>query len=619
MNRALWLWLPQWPLQRLSVARPELNGRTVVLYEAPSRGGLQVVMGGESLGIYPGMPLAEATAMATEEAAAGGSKGLGVVGLGARGRSNLASVREPSPPGRGQGEGDLSRGESLTPTLSQREREQEDVEVHDGSLHLEAYDPIADRAALVELAEWCERFSPTVAVEAGEQPDGLALDVSGLGPLFGGEEVLAQQIVTEAGQRGLVARVAIADTIGAAWGVAHYGVGGVLKGTVPFCSEDSTKGDSPWIAIVPPSETLAALALLPIAALRLPPDTVELLAAVGIDFVRQLTALPRTSLSVRFGEPLLRQLDRATGDLAELVAPHRAEPQFTARWSFESPTEYSEGLERVLEELVRRVTVLLAARGEGVVGLVCRIQCENRIAEATPWIRLPLGLFQPTASAMYLWELLRLQLETLRLEHPVAELRVEVTATAPLAQQQQELFAPKRYREAQRHLTTLVERLSSRLGREAVCQPSLLADAQPEYASVDLPWTGVRQLGRGTGSLGRSRKKTGPHPGPLPKGEGAGRRHRQTAPGTRPVWLTEQPAPVSVLSIGPSGPPAQFHWDGVDYRIARSWGPQRIETGWWRTACVRRDYYRVETAAGQRFWLFRQNRSGHWFLHGEFG
>ena len=54
------------------------------------------------------------------------------------------------------------------------------------------------------------------------------------------------------------------------------------------------------------------------------------------------------------------------------------------------------------------------------------------------------------------------------------------------------------------------------------------------------------------------------------------------------------------------------------YRVIRFWGPERIETGWWRGRSIRRDYYRVETDRGTRFWLFRRLTDGHWFLHGEF-
>jgi protein ImuB len=69
---------------------------------------------------------------------------------------------------------------------------------------------------------------------------------------------------------------------------------------------------------------------------------------------------------------------------------------------------------------------------------------------------------------------------------------------------------------------------------------------------------------------------------------------------------------------GPDGVPRQFHWQGHAQQVARSWGPERIETGWWRGRAAGRDYYRVETAAGHRFWLFARLRDGRWFLHGMF-
>jgi protein ImuB len=72
------------------------------------------------------------------------------------------------------------------------------------------------------------------------------------------------------------------------------------------------------------------------------------------------------------------------------------------------------------------------------------------------------------------------------------------------------------------------------------------------------------------------------------------------------------------LSVAPEGPPARFRLAGRDRRIARTWGPERIETTWWRGACVRRDYYQVETTTGGRYWLFRDLNTNHWFLHGMF-
>jgi protein ImuB len=75
---------------------------------------------------------------------------------------------------------------------------------------------------------------------------------------------------------------------------------------------------------------------------------------------------------------------------------------------------------------------------------------------------------------------------------------------------------------------------------------------------------------------------------------------------------------VEALAVFPEGPPGRFVWRGAEWRVASWWGPERIETGWWRGADVRRDYYVVTTQAGNRFWLFRRRDDGRWFLHGCF-
>jgi protein ImuB len=75
---------------------------------------------------------------------------------------------------------------------------------------------------------------------------------------------------------------------------------------------------------------------------------------------------------------------------------------------------------------------------------------------------------------------------------------------------------------------------------------------------------------------------------------------------------------VEVVAVFPGGSPARFYWDDEPYVIARSWGPERIETGWWRGDDIRRDYFLVETNGGERFWLFRTLPDGPWFLHGMF-
>jgi protein ImuB len=106
----------------------------------------------------------------------------------------------------------------------------------------------------------------------------------------------------------------------------------------------------------------------------------------------------------------------------------------------------------------------------------------------------------------------------------------------------------------------------------------------------------------------------------------------------RPLLLLPQAEPTEVTALIPEGPPRRFRWRGVTYDIAGAQGPERIADEWWRapppypcpqaaeekTVGLSRDYYLVEDAQGQRFWLYREGLYGRetatprWFVHGLF-
>ena len=55
-------------------------------------------------------------------------------------------------------------------------------------------DPGADRALLDAVADWCDRYTPLVALDGD---DGLMLDITGCAHLFGGEEALLAQVAED--------------------------------------------------------------------------------------------------------------------------------------------------------------------------------------------------------------------------------------------------------------------------------------------------------------------------------------------------------------------------------------------------------------------------------------
>ncbi len=522
-----------------------------------------------------------------------------------------------------------------------------------------------------QIAERCRRFSPIVGWEATDG-ESLLLDITGLGHLFGGEAALGEAIVRELAPLGLPVRVAVADTIGAAWAATRY-----CKLKIENCKLQIEEPAQPIFnlqfaicnlqssfIIVPSGKTSAFLRPLPVEALRLPADSVRLLHELGLVSVGQLEALPREGFLPRFGPMLLRRLDQALGRIDEPVPACQPPPRFAARWSAEYPTARRETIEAVLERLIDRVADMLARCGRGVLRLECRLATEIRNPKSEVRnLCLSVGLFQPTAAAKHLFELVQLQLEQLRIRSPLSAIRVAATLTAPLEPPRQATlfdFGGQSSRHTlcagpargacgihYGHLAALLERLSSRLGAAAVLGVRLRPEAQPELAWHYDPLVGNRR---------RRRNVAGTRRVPWPHAERAEyitdphteRAEYITAPHTvcadyippRPLRLLPRPQLLDMVGGTLRVPdphtacaeyiavphtecaeyiaPLWFRLDGREHRVARHWGPERIETGWWRGRAVGRDYFRVETAAGCRYWLFRRLRDGKWFLHGVF-
>jgi protein ImuB len=148
----------------------------------------------------------------------------------------------------------------------------------------------------------------------------------------------------------------------------------------------------------------------------------------------------------------------------------------------------------------------------------------------------------------------------------------------------------------------LVERLSARFGAERVGRFISEDTHRPESASRLLP------------ALGESAKvETWPQP-------------EEGEPPMRPLFLFEPPQPIEAVAEVPDGPPRQFTWRRVAHQVVLAEGPERIASEWWReeTKPFTRDYYRLEDAAGRRFWVYREGLFGEeaahprWFLHGVF-
>jgi protein ImuB len=463
--------------------------------------------------------------------------------------------------------------------------------------HYEVHDPHADQLCLKKLAQWCERFSPWVALEEAEYPDSLLLDIAGCDLAFDSEEKLTHKVVNEFRRRSFWIEVAIADTIGAALALTRARKGEGEKGR---------EGEKQAPLSLSPLFPFSPSDPLPVESMRLPDSILQLLRDFDLRTVEQLLQMPRTDL-IRLGPEVLHRIDQMLGTMPELLTPQKPEQPVEVSWAFEPATDDLRVIEAALGHLLERALKRLGPRQVGIQKFICTLETTAR-SQNSSGSRLDevIGLLQPSLSVKRLLELAHMHFERLQLPGEVSGITLRVLAAATPEFEQGQLFEEDPGAARWKKLPALIESLSNRLGEKAVLRPRLWPDAQPELACRYAPWLKGDRETRRQGDKEKGRR-----------GERETERSFSLSP-CLPVSLSLHPSAVQVMSVVPGGPPLRFEWNKENYVVAHYWGPERIETGWWRGCDVQRDYYLVETAEGKRFWLFRRRSDEHWFLHGSF-
>jgi protein ImuB len=433
-------------------------------------------------------------------------------------------------------------------------------------------EPEADAAALAALAHWCVRFSPAVAIDP---PDGLFLDIAGVAHLWGGEPEMLADLRSRLAAGGLPFRLAIADTAGAAWALAHFGDDG---------------------AIAPPDGQAELLGPLPPQALRLDHLTAAQIERLGLRRVSQLMAIPRAPLGRRFGAQTLMRLDQALGRAGEALSFSRPPTPWFARLAFAEPISAPEDMARIAFDISARLCAALEARGQGAR----RFELAYHRLDGKA-LGVSVGLSIAGRDPVRLGKLFAPKLEALDPGFGIEVATLEAHEVEPTPERQPGLEAGPP--DAEDGLAPLVDRLVNRLGEGRVWRAEPAQSHAPELAAA------------------RAR--------PLAPARATGPGWSPEAP--RPVRLFRRPEPVDgVIALTPDDPPSQFRWRGRLHRVRRAEGPERIAEEWWKadiddvSVAHVRDYYRIEDQGGARFWLFRAGlhqpgQPAQWWLHGVFG
>src|ERR1700738_471811 len=94
--------------------------------------------------------------------------------------------------------------------------------------HVQVYDADepADAQALNALAEWCDRFTPLVALDP---PHGLFLDITGCAHLFGGEATMMRLLCGVLTAQGFAVSAAVAGTAVCARTLTRHAHGRIVR------------------------------------------------------------------------------------------------------------------------------------------------------------------------------------------------------------------------------------------------------------------------------------------------------------------------------------------------------------------------------------------------------
>ncbi|HQT66796.1 MAG: hypothetical protein B7Z78_07065 [Rhodospirillales bacterium 20-60-12] len=396
---------------------------------------------------------------------------------------------------------------------------------------------------------------------AVEPPDMILLDMTGALHLHGTRQALLAGLAA----RLPGAQLALAGNAARARAFARFGV-----------SE--------------PVDEVAALAALPLASLGLNERVEAALRRLGVRRVGQFMRLDRGELTARFGTAPVRLLDQAMGRLTEILRFLSAPPDWRESRHYPEPLLHAEALLHALGVLAH---ILCTRLGEAGLGLRL-LQAQFFRADAQ-MVTFDIGFAAAMRDEIRLARLMAGKIETIDPGFGIERICLAALEVAPLRERQSGLDGA----DDSNRTAALIDNLSNRLGVGKIWRIAPAPSHVPERAVM----------------------KQGPLDQPV----------WPVCEKPRPIRLLSAPQRIEVVAPVPDHPPVLFRWRGAVHRVRAATGPERIAREWWRhepsaerpEAEYLRDYYQLETEAGQRFWVFRTGLHGfaaapRWFLHGWF-
>ena len=457
-------------------------------------------------------------------------------------------------------------------------------------------DAEADQLLLEAIADWCDRYTPLVSLDI---PDGIMLDITGCAHLFGGEKLLADELLSRLFLQGFAASGAVASTPGAAWAASRFST--PLSIVTENRDEQETEIQPSPVPLIESGNEEEALAVLPLAGLRLDSETLGGLAKLGLRTIGQVMARPRAPLTRRFGKLLLLRMDQALGLVEEAITSRLPVPELMAERKLAEPIGRVEDIETLVERLAKCLCSDLEKRGAGVRNIdLALFRTDGKV------IRLGVGTSSPLRDPQSISRLFNDRIAAIYDDFDTGlgfEIgRLSALQVEPCDFEQTSLLMGNDNRNEFSHL---IDKLGARLGLSRIIRMMPGETHLPEKVDNNICLTGNYENEQDI-------REDFFHP-------------------VRPMRLLQSPEPIEAIASVPEGPPVRFRWRKKLHVVVHVEGPERISDEWWnsneighQTIRHTRDYFRIEDDKGYRYWLYRQGLYAsetnlpRWYMHGIF-
>jgi protein ImuB len=444
-------------------------------------------------------------------------------------------------------------------------------------------DEAADAKTLNDIAGWCDRFTPLVALDP---PHGLFLDITGCAHLFGGEAALMEDICGALRRQGFAVSAAIAGT--------------------SICARTLTRCVSG--RIIAAGGEADAVGPLPVSALGADEAITTGLRRAGLKTISDVAAREPHEITARFGASFTTLLRHALGLGDAPISPRKPLPDYIVEKRFAEPVATDAVISATLSGLGKMLVASMDRQGKGARRLEAGFFRTDGVLRT---IVVETG--QPVTRSEVIERLFRERLDAV--SDPLDPgfgfdlIRLSASRTEIVVQEQRNLDAHVHDND---ELSALIDRIAARIGGRRVVVHLPQDTHIPERAALLAP--AQNHLADAACAVWPTRTEGEP---PL-----------------RPLRLFERPEPIKVpFATVPDGPPHQFTWRRAVHVVVRVEGPERIAMEWWKQGgeVLTRDYFRVEDAAGLRFWIYRGGLYGselvdgegkpvsaNWYVHGLF-